>query len=204
MSSNNVAPVVSEKQTDQDAVRSVDHDDTESSHSEKEKEDGIESSNGEPTIAKVPTLQDQSSRMPLRKILIVYFGIGLALMVAFMDQTAVSTATPVIASSLNASKTISWVGTAFFVGNCAFQLVYGRISDIFGRKITLQAAVLLLVIGDLLCSFAQTPVQLYAFRGIAGIGGGGVTNIAMVIVSLSAQVMLSLILIYHRSQILSP
>ncbi|KAH8883380.1 MFS general substrate transporter [Thozetella sp. PMI_491] len=127
--------------------------------------------------------EDQSSRMPLKKILIVYLGIGLALMVAFMDQTAVSTATPVIANDLNASKTISWVGTAFFVGNCAFQLVYGRISDIFGRKSTLQAAVVLLVLGDLLCSFAQTPVQLYVFRAISGVGGGGVTNIAMVIVS---------------------
>lgn len=130
-------------------------------------------------------IQDQSSRMPLRKILIVYLGIGLALMVAFMDQTAVSTATPVIADDLNASKTISWVGTAFFVGNCAFQLVYARLSDIFGRKVTLQAAIFLLALGDLLCSFSQTPIQLYAFRAISGIGGGGVTNIAMVIVSLS-------------------
>ncbi|KAI1365586.1 major facilitator superfamily domain-containing protein [Xylaria arbuscula] len=127
--------------------------------------------------------EDQSSRMPFRKILIIYLGIGLALIVAFMDQTAVSTATPVISSDLNAAKTISWVGTAFFVGNCSFQLVYGRLSDIFGRKYTLQAALGLLVLGDLLCSVAQTPVQLYAFRAIAGVGGGGVTNIALVIVS---------------------
>ena len=82
-----------------------------------------------------PRFQDQSSRMPFRKILLVYLGIGehfwilglclsecklnvvgLALMVAFMDQTAVSTATPVIADDLKASATISWVGTAFFVG----------------------------------------------------------------------------------------
>ncbi len=67
--------------------------------------------------------------------------------------------------------------------SCAFQLVYGRLSDIFGRKNTLQAAVALLAAGDLLCSFAQTPVQLYAFRALSGVGGGGVTNLAMVIVS---------------------
>ena len=47
----------------------------------------------------------------------------------------------------------------------------------------LQAALCLLILGDMLCSFAQTPIQLYAFRAIGGIGGGGVTNIAMVIVS---------------------
>ena len=89
--------------------------------------------------------EDQSSRMPLRKILIVYLGIGqhfhtllhamvcrhvlivllgLALMVAFMDQTAVSTATPVIANDLNASQTISWVGTAFFVGKSVSPTVF--------------------------------------------------------------------------------
>lgn len=67
--------------------------------------------------------------------------------------------------------------------SCAFQLVYGRLSDIFGRKNMLQAALCLLILGDMLCSFAQTPIQLYAFRAIGGIGGGGVTNIAMVIVS---------------------
>jgi MFS family permease len=66
--------------------------------------------------------------------------------------------------------------------SCAFQLVYGRLSDTFGRKSTLQAALFLLSLGDILCSVAQTPIQLYAFRAIAGIGGGGVTNIAMVIV----------------------
>ena len=61
--------------------------------------------------------------------------------------------------------------------------MYGRLSDIFGRKITLQVAVALLVLGDLLCSIANTAIQLYAFRALSGIGGGGITNIAMVIVS---------------------
>ena len=67
--------------------------------------------------------------------------------------------------------------------SCSFQLVYGRISDIFGRKNTLQAAIALLAIGDLLCSFAQTPIELYVFRALGGVGCGGVTNLAMVIVS---------------------
>lgn len=70
--------------------------------------------------------------------------------------------------------------------SCAFQLVYGRISDIFGRKNVLQAAIMLLTLGNILCSVAQTPIQLYAFRAVSGIGGGGITNIAMVIVSCSA------------------
>ncbi|WWC60688.1 uncharacterized protein I303_103264 [Kwoniella dejecticola CBS 10117] len=136
-----------------------------------------------PVLNKEISIQDQSSRMPLRKILIVYLGIGLALMISFMDQTAVTTAAPKIGSDINGSATISWLGTSYLVGNCAFQLVYGRLSDIFGRKNMLQTALCFLIIGNILCSFAKTPIQLYAFRAISGIGGGGINNIAMVIVS---------------------
>ncbi|KAK8858459.1 hypothetical protein IAR55_002686 [Kwoniella newhampshirensis] len=136
-----------------------------------------------PRLKKTISIQDQSSRMPFKRILWTYFGIGVALIVSFMDQTAVSTAAPEIGTDLGASASISWLGTAFFVSNCTFHLVYGRLSDIFGRKNMLQVAVLFLAVGNLLCSFAQTPVQLYVFRAIAGMGGGGVNGIAMVIVS---------------------
>ncbi|ORY31436.1 major facilitator superfamily domain-containing protein [Naematelia encephala] len=134
-------------------------------------------------LEKHVSIQDQSSRMPMRKILVVYIGIGIALVLSFMDQTSVSTAAPVIGTALNGSDTISWVGTSFFVSNCAFHLVYGRLSDIFGRKTMLQVALFFLGLGNLLCGFAKTPVQLYIFRAISGMGGGGVNGIAMVIVS---------------------
>ncbi|OCF56470.1 hypothetical protein L486_06414 [Kwoniella mangroviensis CBS 10435] len=118
-----------------------------------------------------------------KKILVVYFGIGLALIISFMDQTAVTTAAPTIGTAINGSASISWLGTSYLVATCAFQLVYGRLSDIFGRKMMLQVALSFLITGNLLCSFAKTPVQLYALRAISGIGGGGINNIAMVIVS---------------------
>ncbi|WVW79350.1 hypothetical protein I302_101318 [Kwoniella bestiolae CBS 10118] len=138
---------------------------------------------GLPQLRQELSIQDQSSRMSHKKILIVYFGIGLALIISFMDQTAVTTAAPTIGDDINGSASISWLGTSYLVANCAFQLVYGRLSDIFGRKMMLQVALAFLVVGNLLCSFAETPVQLYAFRAISGIGGGGINNIAMVIVS---------------------
>ncbi|KAL7423545.1 hypothetical protein Q5752_001125 [Cryptotrichosporon argae] len=129
------------------------------------------------------SIQDQSARLPFRRILVIYFAIGLALIVSFMDQTSVSTAAPEIGTDLNGSATISWVGTAYFVSNCAFQLVYGRLSDIVGRKTMLQVATCLLVVGNVACSFAQTPAQLYGFRAVSGAGGGGINNMAMTIVS---------------------
>ena len=67
--------------------------------------------------------------------------------------------------------------------SCALHLVYGRLSDIFGRKNMLQIAVFFLAFGNLLCGFAQTPVQLYVFRAISGMGGGGVNGLALIIVS---------------------
>lgn len=68
------------------------------------------------------------------------------------------------------------------IRSCAFHLVYGRLSDIFGRKIVLQTAIGILCLGNLLCGFARTPIYLYVFRALAGVGGGGVVGIAMVIV----------------------
>ncbi|OCF39388.1 hypothetical protein I317_06816 [Kwoniella heveanensis CBS 569] len=128
-------------------------------------------------------LQDQAIRLPLHRLLLIYFGIGLALFLSFLDQTSVSTAAPVIGGDIGGSDSISWLGTAFLVANCAMHLVYGRLSDIFGRKQMLQVALLFLGVGNLLCGFAKTPVQLYVFRAISGLGGGGVNGIAMTVVS---------------------
>ncbi|KAL1409048.1 hypothetical protein Q8F55_005872 [Vanrija albida] len=128
-------------------------------------------------------LEDQATRLPLRRLLVIYAGICSAMFISFMDQSAVATAAPVIGSDLRASKTISWVGTSYMVANCTFQLMYGRLSDIFGRKHCLVLSLALLVLGNLLCGFARTAVQLYVFRAISGVGGGGATNLAMIIVS---------------------
>ncbi|KAG7562895.1 hypothetical protein FFLO_01724 [Filobasidium floriforme] len=128
-------------------------------------------------------LQDQSIRLPLSRLLMIYFGIGLALILSFMDQTSVSTAAPVIGTDIGGSDSITWVGTSFLVANCAMHLVYGRLSDIFGRKLMLQLALLFLGFGNLLCGFAKTPIQLYCFRAISGLGGGGINGIAMTVVS---------------------
>lgn len=66
-------------------------------------------------LSKQISIQDQSSRLSFKRILLIYFGIGIALVVSFIDQTSVSTAAPVIGTELGGSDSISWVGTAFFV-----------------------------------------------------------------------------------------
>ena len=64
-----------------------------------------------------------------------------------------------------------------------FQLIWGRFSDIFGRKVILLICLGIFMLGDLLCGFARSEIQLYFFRAIAGVGGGGINSLCMIIVS---------------------
>ncbi|GAA6001849.1 hypothetical protein JCM10207_002349 [Rhodosporidiobolus poonsookiae] len=131
----------------------------------------------------VAALQDQSSRLQGGQLMLVFFGLQLALFLSFLDSTSVSTALPEMGRDLNSSESITWVGSSFLLANTAFQIVTSRLSDIFGRKLVLLGSLFLFVLGDLLCGFAQSGVWLYACRGIAGIGGGGINSLSMIIVS---------------------
>ncbi|KAI5479963.1 MFS general substrate transporter [Pseudohyphozyma bogoriensis] len=126
-----------------------------------------------PTLKPAVSLVDQSSRVSQRKMVVIFLGLGFSLATAYTKMGV----------DLNAGQTISWVGTSYLVANTSSQLIYGRASDIFGRKTCLMTALLILGIGDLLCGFAQTSLQLFVFRAIAGGGAGGINNMAMVIMS---------------------
>lgn len=128
-------------------------------------------------------LQDQTSRLPRKSLLLIFFALQLALFLSFVDSTSVSTAAPHIAADLNASESISWIGTSFLVANTSFQIITSRFSDIFGRKLTLVSCLGLFALGDLLCGFAPNQIFLYCFRAVAGIGGGGINSLSMIIVS---------------------
>lgn len=127
--------------------------------------------------------QDSSGNLSHTKMLIVFGSLSLTIFLSFADQVSVATATPIIAADLDAGESISWVGTSYLIANTAAQLLYGRFSDIFGRKSCLLFAFALFCFGDLLCGFSKTPAQLYVFRAFAGIGGGGLTNMSMIVVS---------------------
>jgi MFS family permease len=89
----------------------------------------------------------------------------------------------VIGSSLDAGTTITWAGTAYLMGQAACQPLYGRLSDVFGRKPVLMLSLAFIVIGGLLCGFAQTPTWLYVCRALSGVGGGGVSSVVAIIIS---------------------
>ncbi|KAK7723582.1 hypothetical protein SLS57_004396 [Botryosphaeria dothidea] len=88
-----------------------------------------------------------------------------------------------MALDIDAENTISWAGTSSLIANTVFQVLYGRLSDLFGRKLVYVSALALLSISDLLCGLAVNSTMLYVFRGLAGVAGGGITSLSMMIVS---------------------
>ncbi|EKG13354.1 Tetracycline resistance protein TetB/drug resistance transporter [Macrophomina phaseolina MS6] len=127
--------------------------------------------------------QNFEGQFKFSRLIVILSALAFTLFVSFVDQTSVSTALPAIAKDLNAFESISWVGTSFLIANTSFQLINGRLSDIFGRRACLLICMVILAVGDLLCGFAKSAVTLYIFRGIAGIGAGGINSLVMIIFS---------------------
>ncbi|CUM64824.1 uncharacterized protein PRCAT00002438001 [Priceomyces carsonii] len=126
-------------------------------------------------------IQDQSQRLP-KKILFTALGcLTASLFVSFFDQTAITTAIPSISDDLgNAQLLNSWIGSSYLIANTNFQLLYGRFSDIFGRKQVLLFSLFCLFFGNLISGFSRNPEMLFVFRGISGMGGGGINCLVMI------------------------
>jgi EmrB/QacA subfamily drug resistance transporter len=100
-------------------------------------------------------------------------GLMLVLLLASLDQTIVSTALPTIVGELGGLEHLSWVVTAYLLAVTAVTPLYGKLGDLYGRKVVLQGALILFLIGSVLCGLAQGMTSLIAFRAIQGLGGGG-------------------------------
>ncbi len=136
----------------------------------------------QPTM-KEPTLHDQTNLLPKRRLLVIFPALASALLITYIDQQSIGVVLPTIGHDLNCASTIMWAGTSSLIANTAFQVLYGRLSDILGRKHLLLGCLSLLALGDLLCGFAKTGTQLYAFRGLSGVANGGIMALVMMIVS---------------------
>ena len=92
---------------------------------------------------------------------------------AALDQTIVATALPTIVGDLGGLSHISWVVTAYLLAQTAVTPLYGKLGDMYGRKIVLQAGLVVFLLGSALCGLSQSMDQLIAFRALQGLGGGG-------------------------------
>ncbi|EGP90116.1 unnamed protein product [Zymoseptoria tritici ST99CH_3D1] len=129
------------------------------------------------------TLFDQEHILPKRELFLVFGIMALSLLVCFIDQNGIGVLLPDIAEDLNAQSSISWAGTSALIANTVFQVLYGRLSDLFGRKVVLLSALVLLSLSDLACGLSVNSTMLYIFRGLAGVANGGITSLTMMIVS---------------------
>lgn len=117
-----------------------------------------------------------------QEIMVVIFALMGALLLAALDQTIVSTALPRIAADLHGLSRLSWVATSYLLTSAIVTPLYGKISDLYGRKNIFIVAITLFLLGSVLSGLAQTMNQLIFFRGLQGLGGGGIFTLALAIV----------------------
>ena len=117
-----------------------------------------------------------------RQILVVFSGLMAGMLLAALDQTIVSTALPTIVGDLGGLDHLSWVVTAYILASTISTPVYGKLGDLYGRKRLFQAAIVIFLVGSVLCGLAQNMPQLIAFRALQGLGAGGLIVGALAII----------------------
>lgn len=118
-----------------------------------------------------------------RRVLIIFSGLMLGLVIASLDQTIVATALPTIVSDLGGLNQLSWVVTAYLLASTASTPLWGKLGDLYGRKRLFQGAIVLFLVGSALCGLSQNIAELILFRALQGLGGGGLIVLAQAIIA---------------------
>ena len=136
------------------------------------------------------SLRERLARQPpgynftIGRILAIYSGLMVTLLLAALDQTIVATALPRVVSDLGGITQYSWVFTAYMLGSTVTVPLYGKLGDVHGRKPLFIIAISIFLVGSSLCGLAQNMVQLVIFRAIQGIGAGGLFPLTLAMVGM--------------------
>ena len=117
-----------------------------------------------------------------KEIMVIIYALMLAMLLAALDQTIVSTALPKIVQDLHGLSKLSWVATAYLLTSALVTPLYGKLSDQLGRKKIFIVAISIFLFGSALCGLSQNMTQLIIFRGIQGLGGGGIISLALSVI----------------------
>ncbi|TXG82625.1 MAG: DHA2 family efflux MFS transporter permease subunit [Thermomicrobiales bacterium] len=117
-----------------------------------------------------------------RQIQVILIGLMSGMLLAALDQSIVGTALPRIVSDLGGLNQLAWVVTAYLLTSTASTPLWGKISDLYGRRLIFQVTIVIFLIGSALCGLAMSMPQLIIFRAIQGVGGGGLMAIAFAII----------------------
>src|SRR5215471_13246817 len=112
------------------------------------------------------------------EIVSILFGLILAMFLASLDQTIVATSLSTMAEDLRGWELMSWIVSAYLVASTVTTPIYGRLSDLYGRRPVLAISIALFVGASVLCALSQTMLQLVAARTVQGIGGGGLRSVS--------------------------
>ncbi|KAL2882156.1 hypothetical protein SGCOL_002421 [Colletotrichum sp. CLE4] len=126
---------------------------------------------------------EQTNYVRPRTIITIFLACASVDLVALMDQTTLAASLNIIGNSLNASNQTAWIASGYFITSTVGQLLYGRLSDIWSRKVILLIGLAIFFTGSLASSVSNTGTQLIIFRAWTGIGGGGLMTVAQMIVS---------------------
>lgn len=121
--------------------------------------------------------------LPKNRLGIVFLGLMCSVFLAALDQTIVATALPTIVAQLGGGNQYSWVGSAYMLSAGAFGPLYGKLSNMFGRKPILYASICTFLLGSALCGAAQSMIWLIVARAVQGIGGGGIIQLVIITIS---------------------
>ncbi len=134
------------------------------------------------TAPTAPPAAPAPAALTHRQILVVLSGLLLGMFLAALDQTIVSTAMRTIADELHGQTTQAWVTTAYLITSTISTPLYGKLSDQYGRKPFYLTAIVVFVVGSVLCGLAQSIYELAAYRAVQGLGAGGLMSLAFAIV----------------------
>ena len=129
-----------------------------------------------------PTGPPSEGALSHRQILTILSGLVLGMFLAALDQTIVSTAIKTIGNDLNDLSAQAWVTTAFLITSTIAAPLFGKLSDIYGRKRLFMLSIVIFVLGSALCGLSQSMYELAGFRAFQGIGAGGIMPLALAVI----------------------
>src|SRR6476659_6029464 len=124
-----------------------------------------------------------TERRSHRQVLVAFSAIMLATLLAALDQTIVATALPRIAADLHGFTDLSWVVTAYLLSTTVTVPLYGKLSDLYGRRRLFVVSISIFLLGSALCGAAQSMGELIAFRALQGVGAGGLIPLSQAAVA---------------------
>ena len=129
-----------------------------------------------------PEVKPASGEYSHREIMTILSGLMMGMFLAALDQTIVSTSVRTIADDLNGFSVLAWVTTAYLITSTVSTPLYGKLSDLYGRKPFFMTAISIFVVGSMLCGIATSMYELAAFRAVQGLGAGGLMSMALAII----------------------